>query len=684
MLNLTVHTSKLLVIIPWLVLVNTIIFELQLQRMNTAMASARELIVSNADMKAIPKSSLKKLALLVGINEYLSPTIQDLAGCLNDVEDMKNLLIGKFEFPVENILALTNEKATRDAIVKAFQDHLIAKAEADDIVIFYYGGHGSQMPDSSGDEIDGRDETIVPHDSRQGNIFDISDDEINGLLHRLSQKTQNITFIFDSCHSGTSTRAAGLARDIPADDRVPPPPPDYALSTRGVSEGENDLRPENLNYVLISGCTSGESSYEYTFDGKAHGTLTYFLTQELRKAGAAATYRDVMDNVIGQVNAVYPTQHPGLEGIAADRYAFSDSSSIAQPYILAAPLDSTTVTLSAGQIHGLTAGSIFDVYSPGTKRFSDTEKPIARAALTKVSAFTSEGKLVKGERILEASRAVERAHKYPDLKLLIHYKGLSESTTLQAIKAELEQYNYVESVPEALGYHLLLRQAGKEIVTEGGDPTEVSPRVPVGDPDAVKRVAEQATQWARWFNILSITNVAPVFQIKFTLNAVSEGQRRSPFQHVGQVVAVLNESEQFECTIENTTGLALYISILDLPSDGSICVIYPTTPGAAELLPPGASRTLTFEAYLPAGKEVVKDILKVFATTVPVDFHVLTQPPVRRGENRSLPEAMNDPLGQLLAHAIWGATRGKRPVPLGIWATAQRVVEVRREARSEQ
>ena len=40
----------------------------------------------------------------------------------------------------------------------------------------------STFSQSSSSEVDGFDETIVPHDSRQGGIFDINDDEINGLM----------------------------------------------------------------------------------------------------------------------------------------------------------------------------------------------------------------------------------------------------------------------------------------------------------------------------------------------------------------------------------------------------------------------------------------------------------------------------------------------------------------------
>jgi uncharacterized caspase-like protein len=330
-------------------------------------------------------------ALLVGIDKYRHHAkFADLDGCVNDVQNMKALLIGKFEFPGKNILVLTDTQATRAAIIAAFRRHLIAKAGPGDIVVFHYSGHGSQMDDVSGDESDGLDETIVPHDSRDpaGKVFDISDDEINGLLRELSQKKAKVTFIFDSCNSGTVARGPGKKRHAPKDERQPPQP--SAAGKRGAAEGKSDLRPADLDYVLISACVSTQNASEHYAGDKAHGALTYFLTNELRESGAGATYRDVMDRVKSNVNVLYSDQLPQLEGAALDRYVFSDSSSIAQAYIPASPLGTGRVKLEAGLAQGLTDSSVFAIYKPGTKNFEDTTKAIAKILLTKVESFASE------------------------------------------------------------------------------------------------------------------------------------------------------------------------------------------------------------------------------------------------------------------------------------------------------
>ena len=86
-------------------------------------------------------------------------------------------------------------------------------------------------------EPDGRDETIVPHDSRTNDVFDIPDKTMAALLERLAAaKGKHITVVLDCCHSGSGTRKVGgpgtaLTRRVEDDLRRPPPDLDVALRT---------------------------------------------------------------------------------------------------------------------------------------------------------------------------------------------------------------------------------------------------------------------------------------------------------------------------------------------------------------------------------------------------------------------------------------------------------------------
>ncbi len=564
----------------------------------------------------------KKLALLVGIDKY--EKVSDLDGCVNDVENMKSLLRDKFGFEESNIRVLVNEQATRQAILDAFQRHLVAQAQAGDIVVFHYSGHGSQMKDAEGgDEPDRFDETLVPTDSRKPNVYDIPDDSINALLQLLSEKTENITFLLDSCHSGTAARAAGKVRTVEKDERTPPPPDAFTAGVRGTAEGEDAFRPSEAKYVLLSGSASNQLSNEYFADGQTNGAFTYFFAKEVRAAMGKVTYQDVLDKVAVNVTARFSAQEPQIEGAARNNYLFSDETSLAENHVLTDPVGQDRVALRAGSIQGLTTGSLYEVYAPGTKTFSPPAQPVAKVELTRVDGFRAEGKVLSGGPVSGSSRAVERRHRYPDRKLVVHYSNLVESETLRKVKEQLAAEALITEAAEPRGYQLLLTEREGHIATEGADPVEISPRVPVSASDAVERVARQVEHWARWFKVLDIENQTPALDIGVRVD------RESGEFTVG---------EEFEVTVENKTDKDLFLSVLDLSTDGSISIVFPDAPGAREILAKRGTWTRKLRTTLPDGRDEVKDILKVYVATEPVDLSSLALGGVR-GVERAEPES---------------------------------------------
>jgi Caspase domain. len=125
--------------------------------------------VANKSMPAM------RFALQVGIDDY--EYVNKLNGCVQDILDMKEVLVQRFGFPQENILSLTNKQATHEAIIEAFKAHLIdnAKRHPNTFVIFQYSGHGSQADDGNGDESDGLDETIIQSPDAGSFSFDNGD-----------------------------------------------------------------------------------------------------------------------------------------------------------------------------------------------------------------------------------------------------------------------------------------------------------------------------------------------------------------------------------------------------------------------------------------------------------------------------------------------------------------------------
>jgi hypothetical protein len=629
--------------------------------------------VANNAAPAQSAAGPTKLAVLVGINDYKYPDrVSPLAGSLNDVEDMLQILTTKFEFPRENILVLKNAEATHDGIIAAIRNQLIAKAKSGDIVVFHYSGHGSQMKDVTGKKISGLDETIVPYDSRdpQGKVFDISGAELHGLLLQLAQKTQNVTFILDSCHSGTLVRGARV-RSIAADTRTPPPPPSYAVeTTRGLGQTD-DAAP--LKYAFIAAATSKESAYEHISGGKDHGAMTFFLTQQLRASKAGATYRDVMDGVVSNVTANYPAQHPQLEGAQADQYVFGDAGSLARSYVAVSPLDAGRVSLAVGQVQGATIGSIYEVYAPGSKKFAPPEQPVGKVQLTAVDAFASEGKIISGAKIAPASRAVEREHRYGSAKMRVYLDGLDASPVLQSIRDALQPIKYIEVVTNPAICHIQLRQDQGKIQVLAADLSTLSAPVDAKSPTVVDQIVGKAKSWAKYFNVLSIRNAESGIDLQFTLKG---NQTRDPMARVGKPDMGFLDGESVVATLTNNSERDVYVAILDLSSDGSISVVYPTVEGAKEVLTPGSTLPRTLTVSVPKGRSRVTDILKVFASYKPIDLSPLTQTAIRDiGQGVGPP----DPLAELLGDSTGTRAVTLQATPLGGWTTVQRVLVIRRK-----
>jgi hypothetical protein len=477
--------------------------------------------VERSGTKTHPGSAgkAKKLALLVGINKYKA--VNGLSGCVADVRTMQGLLRGKFDFPDDSIRVLTDEQATHAAIVAAFKDHLIGRAADNAVVVFHYSGHGSRMKDPVGKSPSGEISTIVPHDSRTNGVFDISADELRGLFSLLAEKTKNVTFIFDSCHSGMVLKdvATARARVVAPDPRDPPrPPPEALLASRGLGDAGDGLK--SRNYALLSACQADEVAFEYADQlGNPCGTLTHFFVAEMLRSGKAeATYRDVMDKVKSQVTGTYGRQHPQLEGANMDNFVLSDRSSLPQPFVPASP-KGDRITLEAGQVHGMTEGSVFDVYPPGTKSFDDPSQAIAQAELVAVGPYQSEAKRLGGKPIQPSSRAVERRHNFHDHKIRVHIVGAGVVGVLGKLRAAVagadrtaannprsptfaQTFEVTASPADA---QLVLKetktkQGARSIALLGGDGTELSTPATVSGEGAVEVVLEQLAGWSRRHN----------------------------------------------------------------------------------------------------------------------------------------------------------------------------------------
>jgi hypothetical protein len=151
----------------------------------------------------------QKYALLIGISNY-SNSANNLNYSAKDATDFQNALTHYGNFKKENIKLLINENASRENIRKAIEGWLKSNIKENDLVIIYFSGHGTQIPDSDGDEADGLDESLIPYDFDNTDMSSLISDDIFAYWIRNLQ-SKKILIVFDNCFSGGAAKQKGVS-----------------------------------------------------------------------------------------------------------------------------------------------------------------------------------------------------------------------------------------------------------------------------------------------------------------------------------------------------------------------------------------------------------------------------------------------------------------------------------------
>lgn len=264
-------------------------------------------------------------ALCVGINDYPVDG-GDLAGCVNDANAWADLLVKRFDFPSGSVKMLLDRRAKKKPILDGLKA-MIAGAKEGDIVVFTNSSHGSYVPDTDDDEPEGYDETLCPWDVEDAQI---TDDELRAILADIPRGVR-FTFISDSCHSGSVTRARlnevirERRRRFRDDRRVRFLNPALVRRTR-LLPNAMAAKPRGrvgthsgMRHLLLSGCRDDEYSYDARIGGRYNGAMTYHAIKAIR----ASRYRITPAALVKGLNRMLPAagydQHPQLSGQAAAR-----------------------------------------------------------------------------------------------------------------------------------------------------------------------------------------------------------------------------------------------------------------------------------------------------------------------------------------------------------------------------
>ena len=188
---------------------------------------------------------LPKLYILaVGVSEYDDPQVNDLFAPRYDAQTFVATLVTQQGLLYREVIPtlLVNEDATRSRVVEAMNT-IINQAQEEDVVIFFWGGHGSSRQE-------GWDPPffyalpanvfVVPRSIYQLDQDMVTSNLISDFFYRVKARKQAI--ILDTCHSGA---AVGI----------------YQQGLLGQEQAVRDLY-RNVGVAVLAASSATESAYE--------------------------------------------------------------------------------------------------------------------------------------------------------------------------------------------------------------------------------------------------------------------------------------------------------------------------------------------------------------------------------------------------------------------------------------
>ncbi|MFO1201953.1 MAG: caspase family protein [Tabrizicola sp.] len=368
-------------------------------------------------LAAAPALARENYALLIGANQY--PSLEErwwLKGPANDVQLVATYLTTEapVPFPVDHVTVLSDgaagaEAPTLEAIRGAFAE-LTAEVQPGDFVYLHFSGHGTQAPAKDpSTELDGLDELFLPVDigpwsDAVGEVQNaLVDDEIGALIDGLRAKGANVWAVFDSCHSGTATRAVESGEEV----RVRQLPPEaLGIDLDGVEVSRSVGDPRQVEAPFDA--SEGEGSFVAFFAAqtnevtpeknlpkgkpgrKPQGVFTWTLMEVLAEY-PNATYGQVGQEVLRRYAVKNLAKSTPLFEGDLDQVVFGGEGG-ARVSQWQAEVTDAGFTIPAGTLHGLTEGEVLAVM--GSAAAADDEA-LGYVELTQVETFSSVGQAVE-------------------------------------------------------------------------------------------------------------------------------------------------------------------------------------------------------------------------------------------------------------------------------------------------
>lgn len=628
-----------------------------------------------------PQSGPRKLALIFAIGKYDSTTGWRSISSINDLNYMKPTLMSQ-GFAENDIEIIRDEQATKKGMTEAI-DRLIARAQAGDIIVFHFSGHGQQVFDDNGDEADGYDEALVPYNAnmRYGGGYTgqnhFRDDELGEKFKQLRRKIGkegSLLVLLDACHSGTATRGQEIAIARGAEAKCEPPGYAQKITTsRGAqNEGVFDDKELLSNMVVISAASADQLNYETKDAGNnGVGALSYAFSRAISQTTGAINYKILFEKIKTDIQSWKPYQNPQIEGNTEQQVLggkFIRSSDIIR---ISRWNPDNTIEVPRGLIHSVVKGARFKVFPVDVTDFKNTQ-PVAEGEITDAQMGKSTGTF-KGTAPSRtgAYNIVFETRNFGDMSVAVKI-NLANAAAAGLIRDKLSQYEYISldktsadiaitawTDPQSRQDMLQVVAANDSVLWQ--KPWSTQSNVTAAETEAI---FEQIRQYSRAQFLRSISTPADakVFeyvQVEFipgvikTVNGIDSlipGKTLKDFMDArGDICfreandeATMNEG--FLIRVRNLQDYPVYISVLDIMPDNAIAVVMPD-PGdvnsTAEDYKIAARQTFTsrpIKLYPPYGK----DFMKILITKTAMDLKSVQSRTVSRGAGSSFESFYND------------------------------------------
>ncbi|MBW4549702.1 MAG: caspase family protein [Aphanocapsa sp. GSE-SYN-MK-11-07L] len=442
--------------------------------------------LSDRYQQALAQPTRRKLALLVGINQYSGAEFSTLAGCLTDVELQRELLIYRFGFQPSDIQVLTDQAATRSNIETAFTAHLAEQARPGDLVVFHFSGYGQrvQLPNAVGGLT--AQSALIPFDGwvpseQAGLVNDLLADTLLLLLRSLP--TDQVTTVLDAGFTDPGWPRLGNLRV-----RSCPAAMEVAAAEQAVRSQlleQTQLSAEQVRVQWLSGQVPGllmsatqpnQTAVECQWREFSAGAFTYALTQHLWQTSPPITLWISLNRAISHVQRqVGRQQHPLLGGQISSRTPSYDltTSPAADGVVLAvdAPVGEVSLAGLPAQVFAhYGVGSVLAVLPWAAAEFSFAQLPHLQlqtiTGLTVKAKLLADGQIQPGQLVQESIRVLPRRLSLaialaPDLERIERVDAVSGFASLAAsvpttVSEQAADYLFAQAQPETgdTGYGL--------------------------------------------------------------------------------------------------------------------------------------------------------------------------------------------------------------------------------------